>query len=142
RLSPGGFEPWAALLVLVPAAALPWCLFEAQVSRTPLVPLVASLGVLAVLLLPGGLHMALGVPALDALLMQPRLRTPLEEGSPAVETLHRAADPARAVGFDRTLMQGSQALYRVEGIGGADALEVPAYAELIDASGMSRSMTW
>ena len=40
------------------------------------------------------------------------------------------------------LFSGSQALYELEGIGGADPLELPAYRELIDASQMWRDWGW
>jgi hypothetical protein len=51
-------------------------------------------------------------------------------------------EPARAVGLDSTLFSGSQALYDLESLGGADPLDVRTYRELIDASGIFRSMVW
>jgi hypothetical protein len=44
--------------------------------------------------------------------------------------------------LDSTLFPGTQALYELEGIGGADPLEVPAYRELVDAAGMARPLVW
>jgi hypothetical protein len=139
-LSPSGaFEPWAIAFAVAPAAAVPWCLTPWQVTRAPMLSLAASVGATAVLLLPGGLHLESGMPQLDALLVQPRLRVTLGKESPAIDTVHLAeVDPARTAGIEWALMSGSQALYRLEGLGGPDALEVPAYEELVNASGMWR----
>jgi hypothetical protein len=134
------FQPWAVALLLVPAAALPWCVARWKSRQTAVLSPAASVAACAVLVLPGGLHLEFGLPDLDALLIQPRHRVQLVLDSPAVTAVHlAAADPARITGFDAILMPGSQAFYQLEGIGGADALEVPVYRELLDASGVRRS---
>src|SRR5262249_33599221 len=100
--------------------------------------LAAIAGVIALLLVPGGLHAETGVTAVDAVLVQPRLRVPLDHTSPAVETIHRASAPSRTVGVGFVLFPGSQGLYDLEGIGGPDALAVPAYEELVNQAGIYR----
>jgi hypothetical protein len=135
------FQPWMVLLLLLPSAALPWCIAG---CRRPLGGLAVTVACV-VLLFPGGLHLDSGWPELDALLIQPRHRVHLSLDSPAVQAVHQvAASPSRSVGLEQILMPGSQALYQLEGIGGADALEVPAYRQLLDAAGIRRSswITW
>jgi hypothetical protein len=46
------------------------------------------------------------------------------------------------LGLGELLFPGTQVLYGVEGIGGPDALELPKYEELINASGVFRYWTW
>ncbi len=131
-------EPTSILrLGLLPLAiALPWG-FRAIRAGTALLPLAVAAAV-AALLLPGGLHAESANAGLDALLMQPRPRGLIEQISPAVETVHRADEPSRTVGLDGTLWAGSQALYRLESIGGAGALRVPVYEELVEAADITR----
>jgi hypothetical protein len=140
-----GFEPWAALLVLAPATALPCCVAARQFRRAPVLSLLASVATVVVVLLPGGLHVKSGLAPLDSLLVQPRLRVPLARTSPAVDAVHgTAADPGRTVGVDWSLFPGSQALYALEGIGGPDALRILAFQELVKAAGIRRQgwLTW
>jgi hypothetical protein len=132
-------QSWAVVLALPIAAVFPFCLYGARTS----VARAAALAALCVLLLPGGLHTDFGVPALDALLLQPRSRAAMDQNSPAVDAIHRASnEPARTVGLDWALFSGSQALYELEGIGGADPLELPTYRELVDAAGIWRQWVW
>ena len=139
-IAPGSFEPWAVLLMSPIAVALPGCLLGA---RGRLLSCAAAAAAVAALLLPGGLHVESGRTPLDRILMQPRPRPALDENSPAVDSVHRfSAAPARAVGIDHVLFPGSQALYELEGLGGADPLEVPAYRELVDAAGITRDWYW
>ncbi len=78
---------------------------------------------------------------LDELAIQPRARAPLGQDSPVIEAVHRASnEPARTVGVNWTLIESSQSIYGLEGIGGADPLEVAAYKQLVDAASMWRSM--
>ena len=134
----GSFEPWAAFLVLVLALMLPGCL--GRFRRGDVLPVVAAAAVVVVLILPGGLHASSGMPALDALLVQPRARVSLDANSPAVDSIHReTGEPTRTVGVEWTLFSGSHALYEIEGIGGPDALVVRNYEELVDAAGIWRS---
>jgi hypothetical protein len=91
------------------------------------------------LLLPGGLQIETGAPALDRLLSQPRLRADLDATSPAVEAIHRAMnEPARTIGLDHVLRAGSQGLYGLEGLGGPDALMSTPYEQLVDAGPLDR----
>jgi hypothetical protein len=139
----GGFALWAVLLSVPVAVALPWCFYAAQARSGRLLPRIAAASAVSVLLLPGGLHADSGIPVLDALLMQPRPRVVIAQGSPAVDAVRRGAtEPARTVGLDSTLFAGSQALYELEGIGGADPLEVPWYRALVDAAGIGRRLVW
>ena len=132
-----GFEPWAAGFVAILAAMLPGAL--ARVGRTVL-PAAAAAAVMVVLVLPGGLHAQSGWVPLDALLLQPRLRVPLDTNSSAVDAMHRSAtEPGRAFGTDWTLIAGTQALYELEGLGGPDALAIAKYDELVNAAAISRA---
>ena len=139
-----GFEPWAVALAMPLAIALPLCWSVVRIGVGYRVPAIAGTMLAGIiLLLPSGLHARTGIVPVDQLLIQPRPRTALTGTSPAVDAVHRsAAAPARAVGLDMTLFSGSQALYDLEGIGGADPLDVARYRELIDASGIFRSMVW
>jgi hypothetical protein len=137
------FEPWAVLLIAPAAVAVPLCCHAARLSCGSMLPRVAAVGTASVLLLPGGLHTDSGISVLDELLMQPRPRVGIGQESPAVNAVHHAAaEPARVVGLENTLFPGSQVLYGLEGIGGADPLEVPAYRELVDTAGISRMWPW
>ena len=137
---PNSFEPWAMLLISPVAIALPACLFCA---RRSLLAVAASGAAVAVLLFPGGLHVDSGIELLDRMFIQPRPRAALDANSPAVDAVHRVAtEPARAVGVDYVLFPGSQALYELEGLGGADPLEVPEYRELVDTAGIARDWYW
>ena len=137
---PDGFEPWAVLLIAPLSIALPGCLLGA---RRRLLSVSAAGAAVAVLLLPGGLHASSGIELLDRLLIQPRPRPALDENSPAVDSVHRIAkNPTRTAGVDLVLFPGSQALYELEGLGGADPLEVAAYRELVDAGGITRDWSW
>ena len=132
------------LLALIPVAVgLPACFSAVRFdSRRTSAWAATGLGS-CVLLLPGSLHANTAVPVLDDLLLQPRLRSELDKNSPAIDAVHRAStEPSRAVGLDWTLFAGSQALYELESIGGADALEVQNYRELVDAGGIWRGMVW
>ena len=132
------------LLPLVPVAiAIPWCFHGVRSGAHRLLAVVATTMASLLLLLPGGLHAETSIPVLDDLLLQPRLRSELAKSSPAVDAIHRAStEPSRTVGVDWTLFAGSQAFYDLEGIGGADPLEVPTYRELVDAGGILRVTTW
>ena len=135
----GGLES-LMLFVLVPVAiALPGCFYAARHGAHGWVAIgLASF----VLLLPGGVHAETKIPVLDDLLLQPRLRAALDQNSPAVEAIHHAStEPSRAIGLNWTLSPGSQAFYELESIGGADALEIRVYRELVDAAKIRRS-TW
>jgi hypothetical protein len=137
------FELWALFLLLPIAVALPGCWLAARRESPGLLPLIAAGVAPCVLLLPGGLHVNSHVPGLDKLLIQPRERATLDENSPAVDAMHHAStEPVRTTGLDSTLFPGTQALYELEGIGGADPLEVPAYRELVDAAGITRAGVW
>ncbi len=131
-------------LVLVPVVvALPGCFYAARTSSHRLLACVATVLASSMLLLPASLHAGTTIPVLDDLLLQPRLRAELDKNSPAVEAIHRAAaEPSRTVGLDWTLFAGSQAFYELEGIGGADPLELATYRELVDAAGIWRGMVW
>jgi hypothetical protein len=139
-----GFEPWAVALAMPLTVALPLCWSVVRIGAGYRVPAIAATMLAGIiLLLPSGLHARTGIVPVDQLLIQPRPRTALTGTSPAVDAVHRSASaPARAVGLDMTLFSGSQALYDLEGIGGADPLDVARYRELIDASGIFRSMVW
>ena len=139
----GGFEPLALILVTPLGLSIPACLHRIRTVGATLMSCAAAFFASFVLLLPGGLHVDSGIPVVDRLLLQPRLRTVVDQNSPAVDAIHHAShEPSRAIGVDWALFSGSQALYQLEGIGGADPLELPAYRELVDASQMWRNWGW
>jgi hypothetical protein len=139
---PGGFEPFAAALVLLSAVILPLCL-AGLASTGEWLPKAAGIAVVIAVVLPVGVHLPTGIALLDPLLLQPRPRTPLDATSPALDAVRAASsEPSRILGLDWWLFSGSQALYRLEGIGGPDALETPAYEQLVDAAGITRRWLW
>ena len=91
------------------------------------------------MILPGGLHVESGIPALDALLVQPRLRVSLDANSAAVDAVHRETqEPERTLGVDWVMSSGSQAMYKLEGLNGPDALQLANYEELFKTAGVWR----
>jgi hypothetical protein len=134
----------AVVLMLLPIAiALPACWAGMQNENARGIALVATLLSAIVLVLPSGFHLQTGIEPLDQLLIQPRRRTALDNVSPAVDAIHRASSkPARAVGVIYTLFSGTQALYDLESIGGADPLELHAYRDLQDTAGTFRQFYW
>ncbi len=139
---PGGFELWAAVLVLVPAVMLPGILRMVRLAPG-VVAVAATAAAIVVLTLPGGLHAYTGIPQLDTLLVQPRLRVPLDANSPAVDSIHRdEREPARALGVDWIMSSGSQAMYELEGLHGPDALQQANYEELLITAGVWRRWGW
>jgi hypothetical protein len=140
---PGGFEPFAIALILLPAAAIPWLLWEPRPGRPHRTTTAAAIAVVAALVLPVGLHLNSPIALLEPLLIQPRPRTRVD-AAPRAALAARAAstEPQRIVGLDWWLFSGSQGLYGLEGIGGPDALETPAYEELVNAGGITRYWLW
>jgi hypothetical protein len=140
---PGGFEPFAVALILVPAVALPWVLWQARPGRPNRGLTATAIATVAVVLLPVGLHLNSRFAILEPLLIQPRPRTAVD-GVPAAALAVRAAlsEPRRVVGVDWWMFSGSQGLYRLEGIGGPDALEMAQYEELVNAGGITRYWLW
>lgn len=137
------FDRWAVGLMMSIAIIFPVSLFS--VRRAPHSLLAMAVLALSglILLLPGGLHARSGIEPLDRLLIQPRPRVRLDTASPAVMAVHRAATtPARTVGVEGVLFPGSQALYELESIGGADPLEQHIYRELQDTAGVPRLGYW
>ena len=139
----GAFELWALGLLLPIAIALPANVLWARRSpRSPVALSAVALSML-VLVLPGGLHARSGMEPIDRLLLQPRPRVPLDPDSPAVVAVHRgSAAPARTVGVNLVLFPGSQAFYALEGIGGADPLDMARNREILDAGGLTRVAYW
>jgi hypothetical protein len=140
---PGGFEPFAVALILVPAVAFPWVLRQACAGRPHRAVDAAAIATVAVLLFPVGLHLNSSLPLLEHLLIQPRPRTAVDGAPPAALALRAASsEPQRVVGVDWWLFSGSQGLYGLEGIGGPDALETATYEELVNAGGITRYWLW
>ena len=140
---PGGFEPFAVVLILAPAILFPFLLRAARAGRPDCTRQAAAAATIAVLLLPVGLHLNSRLPELEPLLIQPRPRTPVDAPPRAVMALRAAStEPRRIVGVDWWLFSGSQGLYDLEGIGGPDALEVARYEELVNAGGLTRYWLW
>jgi hypothetical protein len=132
-------EPWLIGLLLAGMMAVPCCVRVVRSQRGRVLPVVSTASLGALLLLPGGWLVETGLPSLDRLLAQPRLRADLDAMSPAVEAVHRGmAEPARTVGLGGVLIGGSQAIYDLEGIGGPDPLFMNYYQELINAAGIQR----
>ena len=129
--------------MLALSVALPWTVFQAHTGRSRTLSLAASVAAIIALLLPYGLHASTGAPPIDQLLVQPRLRQPLHWSAPALDAVHKmTTEPARTVGVEWTLVPGVHALYGLEGVGGADALQIPLYEELVGAGGMVRLGSW
>jgi hypothetical protein len=91
-----------------------------------------------------GLHLVTGVPALDDVLMQPRARADIGRFSPALRAMRdRAGDtPYRVAPVDTVLFPGTQGYWRVEGIGGPDAVRLPELDTLAEAGGLVRAWVW
>ena len=138
-----GFEPWAILLMAPIAVALPTVVHAVRKFPRRALPVLSATAAVWALLLPGGLHTESGLIALDELLLQPRPRIDLLARSAAIEAIHAdKGGPVRTVGLDWILHSGSQVFYGLEGIGGPDPLDVPAYRDLLDAAGIRRRMVW
>ena len=124
-------------ILLIPAAAA-----AARFWPEPL-PVAATVMLLGAIAAPNGLHAWTGVTRLDNGLMQPRARPIYGVDSPSLAALRREQrEPSRAIGEGELLLPGSQALYRLEGIGGPDALQPPWVEELIAAGGVTRVWWW
>jgi hypothetical protein len=90
----------------------------------------------------GGLTLVTGVPALDAVLMQPRPRANLQIIPPALEPVVAAlekGDPFRVAPFGLMMIPGTQAFWGLEGIGGPDAVRLPHVEDLSDLLGIGRT---
>ena len=136
-------ENWTLLLSAVLATlAIPVTRIAALRWPAPL-PLFTA-GLVALLLVaPDAVHAVTGVPRIDDIAIQPRGRTDVTLESPAVAAIRRdARGPTRVLGLREVLFSGSQALYKLEGIGGPDALELPRYEQLMNASGVQRYWLW
>ncbi len=132
-------EVWIVGLLLAGAVAVPICMRATRRAPGSILPILSVFALGGLLLIPGGLQIETGVPSLDRLLLQPRLRADLDATSPAVEAIYRAmSEPARTVGIDAVLRAGSQGLYGLEGLGGPDALVNPSYEQLVDAGRIDR----
>jgi len=92
---------------------------------------------------PGGLQVETGVPTVDALLIQPRPRTDLDEPSPAVLAVRSRAgsDPFRVAPIESVMFAGTQAFWHFEGVGGPDALRLRGVEDVSDALQVERT-TW
>jgi hypothetical protein len=136
-------ESWALLLAAVLATCLvPLTRIAALRWPAPL-PVLTTALVALLLVAPDGLHAVSGSAVIDRTALQPRTRTRLTVESPAVQAIRRDTQgPARVVGLNQVLFSGSQALYRLESIGGPDALELPFYEQLMNASGVERYWVW
>jgi hypothetical protein len=136
-----GFAPGAVLLLTPVVVTLPWGFYAARMNPGRVLPKLALVAAALALLLPGGLHLVFGIPEVDELVIQPRQRPSFGQSSPALETVHRwSAEPSRTIGVNWDLIESSHAIYGLEGIGGADPLEVASYKQLVDATAMWRSM--
>jgi hypothetical protein len=136
-------ETWALLFAVVLATMLV-LLIRRTAAAWP-APLAAVTCVLAIALIvsPSGLHAVTHVDRIDDQIIQPGRRPDFRVPSPAMEAIHQDnRGPSRTLGLGELLFPGTQALYGVEGIGGPDALELPKYEELINASGVYRYWTW
>ncbi len=131
--------PAALLVTLAAAIVFPFVTY-AWTSGTPTRHAApAALGTALLMLLPAGLHLDTGVATADRLLMQPRPRADLDDDSAAVAAARRVTtEPFRAIGVDYVFFAGTQALFGIEGVIGADAVEWRELRELGQAAGMFR----
>jgi hypothetical protein len=127
---------WMAV-TLVATVAFPLVLASWRQGRARWSGAAATMLLAGLVLVPGGLHVDTGASRLDAVLMQPRLRPQLTAASPAIAAATRAGpEPFRAIGLGHVLFAGTQALWGLEGIIGADAIEGPWLRQLGTAGGM------
>ena len=136
-------EAWMLLLAAALGAIfLPVLAIAGRRWPAPL-PVMAALVLAAAIVAPNGLHAWTGVEGIDRGLIQPRGRPAYGVDSAALAAMRRdQAGPARTAGFGNLLLPGSQALYRLEGLGGPDALQLAPVEELINAAGMPRVWWW
>lgn len=135
-------ETWALLFAVVLATMLIPVLRTTMARPAPLA-LVTCAVTIALIVVPSGIHAVTHVDRIDDQIIQPRSRADFRVPSPAMEAIHQDnRSPSRTLGLGELLFPGTQALYGVEGIGGPDALELPKYEELINASGVFRYWTW
>ncbi len=108
-------------------------------SWTPALALLCALAL-------GALHWRHGLQegmAFPDYVVMPTARVDLRASSPALKAVQDAArGPFRTVGFVDNFFPGWSAAYRMEGIGGPDALINPYYRQLMDASGIERVWDW
>jgi hypothetical protein len=136
-------ETWALLLAAVLGTLLIPVIRRAAAAATSPMPLVACAAAILLAVIPSGLHAVTHIDRIDDQLIQPRGRADFTAHSPAMDAIHQdARAPARTVGLGELLFPGTQALYRAEGIGGPDALMLPKFEQLINASGVYRYWTW
>ncbi|MCC7125632.1 MAG: hypothetical protein IT178_12345 [Acidobacteria bacterium] len=145
-LLPLGLSAADLLALAVAGSALAAMLAATVVPRpvrvsTPLAFALAALVAIA----PGGLHLETGILPLDNILIQPRPRADLDAASPAIAAIRAASkEPWRVAPVDAVLFPGTQSYWELEGIGGPDALRLPAVEALSDAAGVERTpwMWW
>ena len=134
-------EPWAALLAGAPATLL--VPVVRRMRRPVLMPLLTSTIAIVLAVIPNGLHAVTHIDRIDDQLIQPRARADFNVHSAAIDAIRQdARGPSRTLGLGELLFPGTQVLYGVEGVGGPDALELPPYEQLINASGVYRYWTW
>ena len=138
----GQFDQWVRTIVFVVALGAPFTIASVARYRGRTLPKVAAFAILVVLSELGGLHLMTDKTYLDKWLEQPERRVNLATNSPAIQNAPFGPNPTRVVGFGFLLLEGTQALYGLEGIGGADAVELGPYEELVDSTGVSRDMGW
>lgn len=102
--------------------------------------IMAVLG-LTVVLWRHGMHGRSVGPA--EFVFTPSTRANFHATSAAIEALKAdQREPGRVVGLGDNLFPGWSAVYDLEGLSGADALQNPYYRELIDALGLTRIWDW
>jgi hypothetical protein len=125
---------WFAAATLLVGSIVPAALTAA---RAPLAHGAIAL-VVALVLIPGGLHLPFGVAPVDSLLMQPPRRTDYSVPSRAIDQFRASTPvPYRVTGLDGVLRSGTQGLYGVEAVLGHDALTLPHFEELMVSSGVT-----
>jgi hypothetical protein len=129
-----------ALLTIVGAAAAVCVLLTAP-GATPSAAIAMAVSLLAAVF-AGGLQWETGVAAADEVLIQPRPRTNLLDPSPSVRAMHARAgrEPFRVASVESVMFPGTQAYWQLEGIGGPDALRLPAIEDVSDAAGVERTI--
>ncbi|MEZ5286819.1 MAG: hypothetical protein R2712_18820 [Vicinamibacterales bacterium] len=141
-LVPGG--PWSAAGLLatavVFASALAMLAIGVLVANPTASAVLATGAALSAAVFTGGLQIETGVPAMDAVLIQPRPRADLDARSPALRALPPdAPEPYRVAPIEAVMFPGTQAYWGIESVGGPDALRLPAIESLSDAAGVERT---
>ncbi len=130
------------LAALGPAIAFAVLYACAGLPTSSASPVLLAAAAFAAAVFPQGVHVETKSERLNALLFQPRPRVALGLPAPAIVAARERAggQPFRATGIELVLLPGTQAYYRIEGLGGPDVLALREEIELFDAAHIERDV--